>query len=306
MKVKYIQCVKFKQQSPTGREQFHRVCVLEELITQTTVQYSMQYHEPTGTCVLYDCFVLVNIQTRAGVHFCAQVGRNPDHIVSALQNLMQFRCTGNHTAIAFECMQVQTGKPCLQRILHNTELRLLNRHVWCHHELHFVSPSKGRDDRVLTLQYKNDSCEITQWLFETFGRERICVIEEEPFLQGEKSSGQIGRRKGSYVRTDMLETSRPRFLLSLIHQPFALFTLVKVLHLHPMYHKATQSWKVSKQRQLEERTVRQFHRILADPGAPYCPKKGHSCLYTHEWSNVREPCAQRKSQQVSRCSLNKR
>ncbi len=36
-------------------------------------------------------------------------------------------------------------------------------------------------DRVLTL-YKNNFCEITQCLFETFGRERSGVIEQEPFL----------------------------------------------------------------------------------------------------------------------------
>ena len=36
-------------------------------------------------------------------------------------------------------------------------------------------------DRVLTL-YKNGSCEITQWLFETFGQERSYVIEQEYFL----------------------------------------------------------------------------------------------------------------------------
>ncbi len=35
-------------------------------------------------------------------------------------------------------------------------------------------------DKVLTL-YKNGSCEITLWLFETFGPERSCVIEQEPF-----------------------------------------------------------------------------------------------------------------------------
>ncbi len=30
---------------------------------------------------------------------------------------------------------------------------------------------------------KNGSCEITRRLFETFGREKSCVIEQEPFLQ---------------------------------------------------------------------------------------------------------------------------
>ncbi len=34
--------------------------------------------------------------------------------------------------------------------------------------------------RVLA-PHKISSCEITQWLFETFGRERSCVIEQEPF-----------------------------------------------------------------------------------------------------------------------------
>ena len=40
---------------------------------------------------------------------------------------------------------------------------------------------ENHEDRVLTL-YKNGSCEITQWLFETFGQERSCVISQEPFL----------------------------------------------------------------------------------------------------------------------------
>ncbi len=39
-------------------------------------------------------------------------------------------------------------------------------------------------DRVLIL-YKNGSCEITQWLFETFVWEKCCVIEQETFLRGE-------------------------------------------------------------------------------------------------------------------------
>ena len=44
----------------------------------------------------------------------------------------------------------------------------------------WFSPHSDRPDRVLTL-HKNGSCEITQWLFETFGWERSCVIEQEPF-----------------------------------------------------------------------------------------------------------------------------
>ncbi len=38
-----------------------------------------------------------------------------------------------------------------------------------------------KEDRVLTL-YKNGSCEITQILFEIFGREKSSMIEQEPFL----------------------------------------------------------------------------------------------------------------------------
>ncbi len=41
-------------------------------------------------------------------------------------------------------------------------------------------PDACISDRVLTL-HKNGSCKITQWLFETFGQERSCVIEQEPF-----------------------------------------------------------------------------------------------------------------------------
>ena len=51
----------------------------------------------------------------------------------------------------------------------------------CREKVRIGSSSVGVKDRVFTL-YKNGSCEITQWLFETFGRERGCVIEQEPFL----------------------------------------------------------------------------------------------------------------------------
>ncbi len=36
------------------------------------------------------------------------------------------------------------------------------------------------DVRVHT-RYKNGSCEIIQQFFETFGREKSCMIEQEPF-----------------------------------------------------------------------------------------------------------------------------
>ncbi len=36
-----------------------------------------------------------------------------------------------------------------------------------------------QEDSVLTL-YKSGSCEITQRLFETLGREKSCVIEQKP------------------------------------------------------------------------------------------------------------------------------
>ncbi len=51
----------------------------------------------------------------------------------------------------------------------------------CHPELE-ASCESGDDVRV-HIRYKNGACEIIQQFFETFGREKSCMIEQEPFLQ---------------------------------------------------------------------------------------------------------------------------
>ncbi len=50
--------------------------------------------------------------------------------------------------------------------------------LWCALAVVGVMMSKRTGFVIL---YTNGSCEVTPWLFETFGRERSCVIEQEPF-----------------------------------------------------------------------------------------------------------------------------
>ncbi len=43
--------------------------------------------------------------------------------------------------------------------------------------------------------WKNGSCDITQWLFETFGRERSCVISQKPFLYSVRTLSERCKRR---------------------------------------------------------------------------------------------------------------